>query len=98
MPTSNGMRTHTGFSERTKWMFTDRGGRLDMEPVYIRNEINSLRKAESSFRSTVLMDSNYQSTFGTFSNVLSNHLPQRIAQRKTVGMFGSSKTTKTSKP
>ena len=36
MPTSSGMRTHTGFLERTKWMVTDRGGRLAMELVYCR--------------------------------------------------------------
>jgi hypothetical protein len=66
VPTSKGMRTHTGFSERTKWMVTDRGGRLAMDLVYGRNEISSLRTAESSFGSIVLVGSYCQSMFSTF--------------------------------
>jgi hypothetical protein len=72
-------------------MFTDRGGRLDMELVYSRNEINSLRKAESSFRSTVLMDSNYQSTFSTFFDILSNHLLKKLPNAKQWESFEAAK-------
>ena len=86
MPTSNEMRTHTGFSERTKWMVTDRGGRLAVESVYCRNEISSLRTGESSFGSIVLVGSYYQSTFSTFFDVVSHHLPNFV-QRNSLWTF-----------
>jgi len=79
-------------------MVTDRGGRLAVESVYCRNEINLLRTAESSFGSIALVGSYCQSTLSAFFDVLSHHLPQKIAQRKTPGILGSSKTTNTSKP
>ena len=97
MPTSNGMRAHTGLLERTKWVVTDGGGRLSVEPVCCRNEASSLRAAGSLFGSIVLVGSYYQTTF-SFFDVLSHHLPQIIAQRKTRGIFASSKTAKTNKP
>jgi hypothetical protein len=66
-------------------MVTDRGGRLAMEPVCRQNEISSLRTAESSFGSIALVGSNYQSTFSTFFDVLSHHLPPKIAQKQNAG-------------
>jgi len=57
-------------------MVTDRGGRLATESVCCRNEISSLRTAESSFDSIVLVGFYAKSTFGTFFDVLSHHLPK----------------------
>jgi len=91
VPTSNGMRTHTGFLERTKWMVTDRGGRLALESVCCRKEISSLRTTESSFGSIALVGSYYQSTFSTFFDVLSHHLPKSCPgpTEITLNIFGS---------
>ncbi len=98
MPTSNGMRTHTGFLERTKWMVTDRGGRLAVESVCCRNEISSLPAAESSFGSIVLVGSYYQTTFGTFFDVLSHHLPKFCPTEIVLDIFGSMQIPKTREP
>jgi len=72
-------------------MVTDRGGRLALESVYCRKEISSLRTAESSFGSIALVGSYYQSTFSTFFNVLSHHLPKFCpgSTEITLNIFGS---------
>jgi hypothetical protein len=53
-----------------------------MEQVCRRNEISSLCTAESSFGSIVLVGSYCQSTFSTFFDVLSHHLPQKLPDAK----------------
>src|ERR1700756_2622396 len=72
-------------------MVTDRGGRLGMESVCRRNEISSLRPAESSFGSIALVGSYYQSTSSTFFDVLSHHLPKFYPgpTEITLNIFGS---------
>jgi hypothetical protein len=79
-------------------MVTDRGGRLAMESVSCWNEISSLRAAESSFGSIVLVGSYYQTTFGAFFDVLSHHLPKFCPTEIVLDIFGSMQTTKTKEP